>query len=171
MHELAERLLKEIADALHGHPGLTRECFGASEEAALLALASQASTLGLTAERDALQNLWIRLPDDDGIRTCRADRDRTSTRYRREATTTDWRGVVSGILVLHEILRQGRKPPRPVRVLAMRAEESAWYGKAYIRLARPVRPTRRNFELAAKHRNGDKTLAEAMAAAVSTWTS
>ena len=42
MHELAERLLKEIADATRDTQGITRECFGAGEETALLLLAKQA---------------------------------------------------------------------------------------------------------------------------------
>ncbi len=163
MHELAERLLKEIADATRDTQGITRECFGAGEETALLLLANQASTLGLTAERDALQNLWIRLPDDDGTGPCTLIGSHVDS-VPQGGNYDGLAGVVSGIVVLHEILRQGRKPPRPVRVLAMRAEESAWYGKAYIgslALFGQLGAT----ELAAKHRNGDKTLAEAMAAA------
>ena len=163
MHELAERLLKEIADATRDTQGITRECFGAGEETALLLLANQASTLGLTAERDALQNLWIRLPDDDGSGPCTLIGSHVDS-VPQGGNYDGLAGVVSGIVVLHEILRQGQKPPRPVRVLAMRAEESAWYGKAYIgslALFGQLGAT----ELAAKHRNGDKTLAEAMAAA------
>ena len=158
MNELAERLLTEIAEATRDTLGITRESFGAGEETALLLLASQASTLGLTAERDALQNLWIRLPDDDGSGPCTLIGSHVDS-VPQGGNYDGLAGVISGIVVLHEIRRQGRKPPRPVRVLAMRAEESAWYGKAYIGSLALFG------QLSAKHRNGDKTLAEAMAAA------
>ena len=40
--------------------------------------------------------------------------------------------MVAGLLVLLHYSRRGQVPPRPIHVLALRGEESAWYGKAYM---------------------------------------
>ena len=163
MYELAERLLDQIGDATRDTQGITRECFGPGEETALQILASEAAALGLRAERDALQNLWIRLPDDDGSGACTLIGSHVDS-VPQGGNFDGLAGVVSGVVVLNEIHRQGLKPPRPVRVLAMRAEESAWYGKAYIG-SMALFGQLGESELAARHRSGDKTLADAMAAA------
>ena len=70
MLELSTRLFAEIADATRDTQGITREAFGAGEETALRLLEREAAKLGLHSERDALQNLWLRLPDDDGQGAC-----------------------------------------------------------------------------------------------------
>src|SRR5262249_15871726 len=41
-------------------------------------------------------------------------------------------GVVAGLLCLVDFRREGARLPRPVRVLGLRGEESAWFGKAYM---------------------------------------
>ena len=162
LHTLAERLLLTIASATSDIQGITRECFGPGEETALRILTDEAHALGLIAERDALQNLWIRLPGDDGTGTCTLIGSHVDS-VPQGGNYDGLAGVVAGVVVLHEILRRKLTPPRPVRVLAMRAEESAWYGKAYIG-SLALFGQLGAAELAAKHRSGEKTLAEAMAA-------
>ncbi len=163
MLELSTRLFAEIAEATRDTQGVTREAFGAGEETALRLLEAEAQKLGLHSERDALQNLWLRLPEDDGQGACTLIGSHVDS-VPQGGNFDGLAGVVAGVAVLDEIRRRGLKPPRPVRVLAMRAEESAWYGKAYIgslALFGQLGET----ELAAKHRSGQGTLAEAMAAA------
>lgn len=163
MLELSTRLFAEIAEATRDTQGVTREAFGAGEETALRILEAEAQKLGLHSERDALQNLWLRLPEDDGQGACTLIGSHVDS-VPQGGNFDGLAGVVAGVAVLDEIRRRGLKPPRPVRVLAMRAEESAWYGKAYIgslALFGQLGET----ELAAKHRSGQGTLAEAMAAA------
>ena len=70
MLELSTRLFAEIAEATRDTQGVTREAFGAGEETALRLLEAEAQKLGLHSERDALQNLWLRLPEDDGQGAC-----------------------------------------------------------------------------------------------------
>ena len=162
MTTLADSLLSQIAEATSDTQGVTRECFGPGEETALRILEEHAAALGLHAERDALQNLWLRLPEDDGSQPCILIGSHVDS-VPQGGNYDGLAGVVTGVVVLNEIKQRGLKPPRPVRVLAMRAEESAWYGKAYIgslALFGQLGET----ELAAKHRSGEKTLAEAMAA-------
>jgi N-carbamoyl-L-amino-acid hydrolase len=70
-------------------------------------------------------------------------------------------GVVAGVLILDGLKGRARQAP-PVRVLALRGEESAWYGKAYtgsLALTGQLPAS----ALALRHRSGTGTLGEAMA--------
>jgi len=41
-------------------------------------------------------------------------------------------GIIAGLVLLCHYREHGISPPQPVRVLALRGEESAWFGKAYM---------------------------------------
>ena len=132
MEHIASTLFESVRAATADGPGVTRESFGSGEDNALRILEQNAISLGLTAERDALQNLWIRRADDTVtdqpfiIIGSHADSVPVGGNYDGLA------GIISGILILHELQRTGTQTASPVRVLAMRGEESAWYGKAYV---------------------------------------
>jgi N-carbamoyl-L-amino-acid hydrolase len=72
-------------------------------------------------------------------------------------------GVVAGLLILGEIKGKGLKTATPVRVLGMRGEESAWYGKAYLGSLALFGKLGAD-ELSNRHRSGTGTLGEAMQA-------
>ena len=70
-------------------------------------------------------------------------------------------GVVAGMLALARFRDRPEAAP-PLRVLAMRGEESAWYGKAYLgSLALLGKLGAGALDL--RHRSGAGTLGEAMA--------
>lgn len=163
LQNVASELFESIRVATADGPGVTRESFGPGEEKALHILEQYAHTLGLSCERDALQNLWIRRVDEANtgepcvIIGSHADSVPVGGNYDGLA------GIVSGMLILHELQRTGTKTPRPVRVLAMRGEESAWYGKAYIgSLALLGKLDARTLQ--SQNRDGSRTLGQAMAA-------
>ncbi len=126
----ADALLREVADATRDGPGITRESYGPGEDAALRLLERHAAALGLACEYDRARNLWMRLPEDartDPVVVIGSHVDSVPQGGNYDGLA----GVVSGMLVLSALRgRHGDAPP--VRVLALRGEESAWYGRAYM---------------------------------------
>ncbi|KQM75780.1 Zn-dependent hydrolase [Xylophilus sp. Leaf220] len=153
-------MLRDVADATHDGTGITRESYGEGEERALGILERHAAALGFTCSRDRAQNLWMRLADDtrtDPAVVIGSHADSVP----RGGNYDGLAGIVAGMLVLAALRGRHADAP-PVRVLALRGEESAWYGKAYIgslsllgRLPADA--------LALPHRSGHGTLGEAMA--------
>ncbi|MCS4509086.1 hydantoinase/carbamoylase family amidase [Xylophilus ampelinus] len=156
----ADALLREVADATHDGTGITRESYGGGEERALCILERNAASLGFVCSRDRAQNLWMRLAEDtrtDPAVVIGSHADSVP----RGGNYDGLAGIVAGMLVLVALRGRHTDAP-PVQVLALRGEESAWYGMAYIgslsMLGRlPVDA------LALHHRNGHGTLGEAMA--------
>ena len=161
LQKIATELFESIRAATADGPGVTRESFGPGEESALQILEQHAKALDLACERDPLQNLWIRRTDEtDAEQPCviigsHADSVPVGGNFDGLA------GIVSGILILHELQRTQTRTARPVRVLAMRGEESAWYGKAYIgSLALLGKLDARTLQ--SINRDGSRTLGQAM---------
>lgn len=156
----AEALLGGIAEATRDGPGITRESYGPGEDAALRLLERHAAALGLACEYDRARNLWMRLPED--ARTgpvvvigSHVDSVPQGGNYDGLA------GVVAGMLVL-AALRGCHGAAPPLRVLALRGEESAWYGRAYMgSMALLGRLPAAALQL--PHRAGAGTLGDAMA--------
>lgn len=158
--ELAQSLLSEVREATRDGLGVTRESYGEGEETALRIIERRAQALGLHCERDRARNVWLSLPEDDRadpyvVIGSHADSVPQGGNYDGLA------GIVAGMVILAGLRgRHGDAPP--VKVLALRGEESAWYGKAYLGslslLGKLPAGT-----LARRHRDGAGTLGEAMA--------
>lgn len=157
---VAAGLFEEIRALSDDGVGVTREAYGAGEDAAMQAVERWAGEFGFTAARDRFQNLWLRLPEDN--------RDTPPVVIGSHLDSVPQggnfdglAGVVAGVLVLDALKGRARQAP-PVRVLALRGEESAWYGKAYtgsLALTGQLPAS----ALALRHRSGTGTLGEAMA--------
>ncbi len=163
--DLFERLRQIGADGV----GITRETFGPGEGAAFDLVEAVAREQGLIAARDAAANLAITLPTTPEALGPTPDRPCVIVASHLDSVPQGGNfdgaaGVVAGLLSLLRMHAAGARPPRPPRLMAIRGEESAWYGKAYLgssalfgRLAAD--------DLALVHRSGGRTLAEAMTAA------
>jgi beta-ureidopropionase / N-carbamoyl-L-amino-acid hydrolase len=126
----AQALLAEVADATRDGPGITRESYGAGEDAALRLLEQRAAAMGLACEYDRACNLWMRLPEDardEPVVVIGSHVDSVPQGGNYDGLA----GVVAGMLVLATLRGRHADAP-PVRVLALRGEESAWYGRAYM---------------------------------------
>lgn len=158
--DLAAEIFEDIRQLSADEAGVTREAYGAGEERAMQAIEARAASLGLASERDRFQNLWLRLPEDsrtDPPVVIGSHLDSVPQGGNFDGLA----GVVAGLLLLASLRGQAYGAP-PLRVLALRGEESAWYGAAYVGsqalLGRlPARA------LALRHRSGSGTLGEAMA--------
>jgi N-carbamoyl-L-amino-acid hydrolase len=155
---LAERLLARFAE-IGADPkgGITRPAWGAAETACHAALAEAGAARGLAAHSDAVGNLWLQ-PEglgDSPAPACGSHCDSVPQGGNFDGAA----GAVAGLLVALRAARAGV----PLRAVALRAEESPWFGAPYL-------GTRAAFglldaaELAQPRRGDGATLAACIAA-------
>jgi len=153
-------IFADVAAATCDGIGVTRESFGIGEEKAIQVLERHVMLLGLCSTRDALQNLWITLDNnvsDEPYIIIGSHVDSVPLGGNFDGLA----GVVAGMLVLLNIKERALLTKVPVKVLALRGEESAWYGKAYIGSSALLGKLDVR-ELANLHRSGQGSLSEAM---------
>jgi N-carbamoyl-L-amino-acid hydrolase len=159
---LATQLFDRLADVTGDGVGITRECYGEGEDAALAIFREAAEALGLVVEADSVANLIVRLPEDDGTAPANyigshADSVPQGGNFDGAA------GIIAGLLCLGRIRQSGRKLTHPVRVIMLRGEESAFYGRANIG-SRVLFGILDAADLEARSRGKGRTLGEAMEA-------
>ncbi|MCW5684124.1 MAG: hydantoinase/carbamoylase family amidase [Pseudolabrys sp.] len=159
--ELAERLFDELRTRSIDDPGVTRECYAAGENAAITLLRETAAEYGLVCTEDRAANLTISLPDDDLgkpgiILGSHVDSVPHGGNFDGGA------GVIAGLLCLIRLRAERHAPVPPVRLLALRGEESAYYGRANMG-SRALFGLLTPADLDAKRQSGGGTLREAMA--------
>lgn len=159
--DIAARLFSQIAARTADTEGVSRPAFSAIETETLEYLAAFAASHGLATWYDAGQNLMMSLPEDaDAPRAVIVGSHVDSVPY--GGNFDGLAGVVAGMVCLVRARREGRRFARPVKVLAMRGEESAWFGPCYIG-SKALTGTLSAAELAAKHKADGRTLASHMA--------
>jgi N-carbamoyl-L-amino-acid hydrolase len=127
---LAQALLSEIRDATRDGLGVTRESYGEGETAALRILEDRAEDLGLSHEWDRAGNLWLSLPEENRTEPYVVVGSHADS-VPQGGNFDGLAGIVAGMLMLLQLRGRHEQAP-PLRVLALRGEESAWYGKAYL---------------------------------------
>jgi len=128
---LATRLFEELRKQSFDGVGVTRECFSPAETAAQELIAKAAAERGLPVERDRVGNLVVTLAGRNASAPFIATGSHLDT-VPRGGNYDGAAGVVAGLLALLAIRESGVKPPRPVKLIALRGEESAWFGKSWI---------------------------------------
>ena len=129
--ELAASLFDALARATRRGRGIVRDSYGAGEQAAHDIMRAAASEVGLEIDIDAIGNLFMTLPGRDrsapGIfMGSHLDSVPQGGNYDGAA------GVVAGVSALAALRRAGVTPHYDLSVMAIRAEESAWFDVAYI---------------------------------------
>ena len=158
---IAERLFEEVRVATFDGVGITRASYGEGEERAMAIVERYAREAGLIAERDAGQNLTLRLPTEGFGKPILIGSHLDSVP--QGGNFDGLAGVIAGLLVLQHYHDSGAAPPRPVRVLGLRGEESAWFGKTYIgSLSLVGKLTKEDLDL--KHRDTGTPMRSAFAA-------
>jgi len=160
--DTATRLFAEIATRTADVEGVSRPAFSKVETETLQFLIDFAQSEGLITEWDAGRNTVFTLPEHT-----KADR------YTLVGSHIDsvpcggnfdgLAGVLAGLLCLVRAKREGTHFPEPVKVIAMRGEESAWFGPCYIG-SKALLGVLSQSELSAKHKKDDQTLDEHMEA-------
>ena len=127
---LAVRLFGELRDRTADTRGVTRMSYGPGEEIAHAILRREAEALKLAVETDAACNQYLTLQgqtNTPGI-VIGSHLDSVPNGGNFDGAA----GVLMGLSVLSGIVGAGRVPPRPITVMAIRAEESAWFSASYI---------------------------------------
>ncbi len=142
--------------------GITRDSYGPGETSALELVESFALAEGLHAERDRAGNLIVGF-DGHAARTpiligSHLDSVPQGGNYDGAA------GIVAGLLCLVRFRSEGIAPPFPIKVLCLRGEESAWFGRANIGSSALFGKLSRD-ELSLRKRNSNTTLQECMKSA------
>jgi N-carbamoyl-L-amino-acid hydrolase len=130
--EAAKGLFDELARATSDpHAGITREAFGPGEDFALKLFKSFSEQHGLETAIDPVGNLVVTLPGQEPelpYVACGSHMDSVP----RGGNYDGAAGVVAGLLCLAWMKAEGLRPQRSIKVLGLRCEESAWFGKAYV---------------------------------------
>jgi N-carbamoyl-L-amino-acid hydrolase len=127
----AARLFDQLRAATSDGVGISRESYGAGESAALDIVEAEARAHGLATERDAGANLVVTLPGHDDalpFLACGSHLDSVPQGGNYDGAA----GVVAGLLALARFRADGFSPARTIKLYALRGEESAWFGRAYI---------------------------------------
>ncbi|POF32695.1 Zn-dependent hydrolase [Roseibium marinum] len=158
--EIAKELFETIAERTSDVQGVSRPAYSKIETETLAFLKSFAEAAGLAVWEDAGCNANFAL-----------QADKMADRFVVVGSHVDsvpfggnfdgLAGVVAGLLCLLRAKRDRVQFRKPVHVLALRGEESAWFGPCYIgskALTGSLTPS----ELAARHSGDDRELAEHM---------
>ena len=127
---LAERLFGSLREASFDGIGITRESYGPGEDRALDLVEQAARDAGLAVTRDAAANLVVTLAGlDPSMPTiaCGSHLDSVPQGGNFDGAA----GVIAGLMALVR-LAQGPRPRHDVVLLALRGEESAWFGRPYL---------------------------------------
>ena len=154
--DLAALLFSEIAAFSADSAGVSRPAFSAMETRTLKYLEAFAREQGLQVDYDAGQNAVFALPEDAG-----------ATDYVLVGSHVDsvpnggnfdgLAGVIAGLICLVRAKRNAVRFSRPVKIIAMRGEESAWFGPCYI-ASKALLGTLGADELQSKHKDDGKNL-------------
>jgi N-carbamoyl-L-amino-acid hydrolase len=128
---LADSLFDALANATRRGRGIVRDSYGPGEQAAHDILRAAAERIGLEVSLDALGNMTQTLPGRDRhapriLIGSHLDSVPQGGNYDGAA------GVVAGLCALEALRRAAVVPACDIGVMAIRAEESAWFDIAYL---------------------------------------
>ena len=131
VRELAAELFDALSAATGDGVGITRESYGKGESTALDIVEARARALGLQAQRDAGANLVVTLAGTQPqlpFLACGSHLDSVPQGGNFDGAA----GVVAGLAILAGFMHEGFRPRRTLKLFALRGEESARFGKAYV---------------------------------------
>jgi N-carbamoyl-L-amino-acid hydrolase len=157
----AQRIFDELRALTSDGVGITRESYGAGENAAIDYLKQLAEQAGLHVRYDRAANLIIDMPGHDGAPAlwCGSHLDSVPQGGNFDGLA----GVVAGLLCMMRLKEEGVRLSRPFRLIGIRGEESAWFGKAYMGSSALFGKLGAE-DLALRNRRTGNTLAECLAA-------
>lgn len=127
---LAERLFAKLHDRSFDGVGITRDAYGVGEQMAHDVLREAAEAIGLVVTRDAALNLYMTLPGRDPDAPAVMTGSHLDS-VPRGGNFDGAAGVLAGLAVLAGWKKAGHVPSANTTVMAIRAEESAWFPVSY----------------------------------------
>ena len=159
--DLAAELLDSVAAMSPDTNGVSRPAWSPKETEVLDYLAARAEAEGLAVWSDPLDNRLFSLPEDrhaPGYTLIGSHVDSVPVGGNFDGLA----GVIAGLICLIHQRRKGDRFSGPVRVIAMRGEESAWFGPCYT-ASRALTGGLDAEALGATHKGDARTLADHMA--------
>ena len=158
--ELAGEVFEALRAATGDGVGITRASYGTGESAGLDIIEAKARDFGLRTERDAGANLVVTLEGSEPrlpFLACGSHLDSVPQGGNFDGAA----GVVAGLIVLAGLKQEGLRPRRTLKLYALRGEESARFGKAYVGSSALLGKLSAA-DLAMKAMDCDRTLGECM---------
>ena len=128
---LAEMLFEQLREMSFDGKGITRDAYGPGEQQAHSLIRHLAEERGLEVTTDAGMNLYITLPGLDRtakILTIGSHLDSVPAGGNYDGAA----GVLAGFAILAGWKAAGYVPPSDLMLIAIRAEESAWFPISYL---------------------------------------
>lgn len=160
--DIAHRFLADLQDLSFDGVGISRETYGPGETAAMEILERIAVAEGLEVEWDAARNLIVRLPGEDAHLPIVATGSHLDS-VPEGGNFDGAAGVAAGLMVLLGLRDRGGCR-RGVELIALRGEESAWFGGPCYFGSRALFGKLTEADLATQHRDGVRTLEDCMRA-------
>lgn len=154
--DVTSKLFSEIAARTADGEGISRPAFSAIETETLEFLIDFARSEGLTAHWDAGRNVVFSLPEHQDAERYILTGSHVDS-VPRGGNFDGLAGVLAGLLCLIRAKCAGVSFAEPVKVIAMRGEESAWFGPCYIG-SKALLGALCETELAALHKTDGRTL-------------
>jgi N-carbamoyl-L-amino-acid hydrolase len=127
---LVQRLLDGVATIGADPPGITRDAYGRGENEAVALIAEAGRALGLTSSVDAGANLSLRWASGHDAPPVLIGSHLDS--IVQGGNFDGAAGVIAGIGAVAALQAAGIAPRRDIEVLALRCEESVWFGLGLI---------------------------------------
>ncbi|PCI85228.1 MAG: Zn-dependent hydrolase [Hyphomicrobiales bacterium] len=156
LSSIATKIFKDVAAFSQDTDGISRPAFSKIETQTLEYLQSLCQEFGLTVKYDAGKNATISLPqhaDATNFSLIGSHVDSVPMGGNFDGLA----GVVAGILCLIQAKQKNIPFTHPVKVIALRGEESAWFGPCYIG-SKCLLGVISDEELASKHKDDGQTL-------------
>ena len=125
--ELLERIGHETTDS----PGITRAAWSRNDEMAADGVRAFARRHGLQVLNDAFGNIQVLLPGVDPATPCVTTGSHLDS-VPHGGNYDGLAGIAAGLAVLAAANAEPARCAKPFRVVAMRGEESPWFGTAYL---------------------------------------
>ncbi|MDF1776680.1 MAG: Zn-dependent hydrolase [Rhizobiaceae bacterium] len=127
----AARLFEDVAAFSADTAGVSRPAFSAMETRTLKYLEDYAHGQGLAVHYDAGKNAVFSLPEDAEAKKFILVGSHVDS-VPNGGNFDGLAGVIAGLLCLARARYEGTRFSKPVKVIAMRGEESAWFGPCYV---------------------------------------
>lgn len=129
--ELAATLFAVLDAATRQGAGIVRDSYGSGEQAAHDIMRQAAARIGLDCRQDAIGNLFMTLCGQDTAKHSIIIGSHLDS-VPQGGNFDGAAGVVAGLCALETLRRRGQPLPCDVTVMAIRAEESAWFDIPYL---------------------------------------
>lgn len=158
--QLSIEIFSKLREASFDGVGVSRETYGPSETAAFELLEAYALEEGLEVEWDAARNLIIRLPGENPKLASVATGSHLDS-VPEGGNYDGAAGVIAGLAVLIASKDEGSRQ-RSMEVIALRGEESAWFGGPCYFGSRALFGQLTENDFNSPHRDGTRTLEDCM---------